>query len=480
MNAQLQSLMPVLPELVLAGGAMLLLMVGAFSAQTGRSSAIVNAWCVALLVAVAWILLMYVPAGRTELFGGSFIVDEYARFLKVLAVIGSAGALLLSFNYLDDIKQQKFEYGVLFLLSTLGMLMLISANDLIALYLGLELMSLPLYVVAASNRDSIRSTEAGLKYFVLGALSSGMLLYGASLIYGFTGTVNFAGIAKATSGGANLGLIFGLVFLFAGFCFKVSAVPFHMWTPDVYEGSPTPVTAFFASAPKVAGIAIFVRATMVAFPSITHEWQQIVVFVSIASMVLGAFAAIGQKNIKRLLAYSSIGHMGFALVGLAAGTQEGVQGVLIYMALYVVMTLGTFACVLAMRRDGMLVENISDLSGLARTHPGMAFFLAMLLFSLAGIPPLAGFFAKFYVFLAAIKAGLFVLAVIGVLASVVGAYYYLLIVKVMYFDEPAKSFQEMPGLLRLVLAVTGLINILFFAYPGPLLGAATAAAKSLF
>jgi NADH-quinone oxidoreductase subunit N len=424
--------------------------------------------------------MMYVPAGRIELFGGSFVVDDYARFLKVLAVIGSAGSLLLSFNYLDDIKQQKFEYGVLFLLSTLGMMMLISANDLIALYLGLELMSLPLYVVAASNRDSIRSTEAGLKYFVLGALSSGMLLYGASLIYGFTGTVNFAGIAKATANGANLGLIFGLVFLFAGFCFKISAVPFHMWTPDVYEGSPTPVTAFFASAPKVAGIAIFVRATMVAFPGITHEWQQIVVFVSIASMVLGAFAAIGQKNIKRLLAYSSIGHMGFALVGLAAGTQEGVQGVLIYMSLYVVMTLGTFACVLSMRRDGMLVENISDLSGLARTQPGMAFFLAMLLFSLAGIPPLAGFFAKFYVFLAAIKAGLFVLAVLGVLASVVGAYYYLLIVKVMYFDEPAKSFQDMPGLMRLVLAVTGLINILFFAYPGPLLGAATAAAKSLF
>ncbi len=480
MTAHLQPLMPVLPELILAFGAMLMLMIGVCIVQSERSASIVNAWCVAILVAVAWVLLMYVPAGRTELFGGSFVVDDFARFLKVLTVIGSGGALLLSFNYLNDIKQQKFEYGVLFLLSTLGMMMLISANDLIALYLGLELMSLPLYVVAASNRDSIRSTEAGLKYFVLGALSSGMLLYGASLIYGFTGTVNFAGIAKATSHGATLGLIFGLVFLFVGFCFKISAVPFHMWTPDVYEGSPTPVTAFFAAAPKVAGMAIFVRATVVAFPGITHDWQQIVVFVSIASMVLGAFAAIGQKNIKRLLAYSSIGHMGFALVGLAAGTQEGVQGVLIYMSIYVVMTLGTFACVLSMRRDGMLVENISDLAGLARTQPGMAFFLAMLLFSLAGIPPLAGFFAKFYVFLAAIKAGLYVLAVIGVLASVVGAYYYLTIVKIMYFDEPAKSFQDMPGLLRLVLAITGLINILFFAYPGPLLGAATAAAKSLF
>jgi len=315
---------------------------------------------------------------------------------------------------------------------------------------------------------------------VLGALSSGMLLYGASLIYGFTGTVSFADIAKATAGGANIGLIFGLVFLFVGFCFKISAVPFHMWAPDVYEGAPTPVTAFFAAAPKVAGIAIFTRATVVAFPGITHEWQQIVVFVAIASMALGAFAAIGQKNIKRLMAYSSIGHMGFALVGLAAGTPEGVQGVLVYMSIYVAMTLGTFACILSMRRDGTLVENISDLAGLSRTHPAMAFFLAMLLFSLAGIPPLAGFFAKFYVFLAAIKAGLYALAVIGVLASVVGAFYYLTIVKLMYFDEPAQSFQRMPGLLCLVLGVAGLLNLLFFAYPAPILGAATTAAKSLF
>jgi NADH-quinone oxidoreductase subunit N len=270
------------------------------------------------------------------------------------------------------------------------------------------------------------------------------------------------------------------VFMFVGFCFKISAVPFHMWTPDVYEGAPTPVTAFFAAAPKVAGIAIFVRATTVAFPGITHEWQQIVVFVSIASMALGAFAAIGQRNIKRLMAYSSIGHMGFALVGLAAGTAEGVQGVLVYMAIYVAMTLGVFAVILSMRRDGKFVETIGDLAGLARTHPTMAFFMAMLLFSLAGIPPLAGFFAKFYVFLAAIKAGLYTLAVIGVLTSVVGAFYYLTIVKIMYFDEPVKGFQRMPGLLRLVLCVAGLINILFFAYPAPLLGAATSAAKSLF
>ncbi|MBV9261189.1 MAG: NADH-quinone oxidoreductase subunit NuoN, partial [Pseudolabrys sp.] len=354
-----------------------------------------------------------------------------------------------------------------------------SANDLIALYLGLELMSLALYVVAASNRDSVRSTEAGLKYFVLGALSSGMLLYGASLVYGFTGTVSFQGIAKA-AGTGGIGLIFGLVFLFVGFCFKISAVPFHMWTPDVYEGAPTPVTAFFAGAPKVAAIAMFVRATIVAFPGITHQWQQIVVFVAIASMLLGSFAAIGQRNIKRLLAYSSIGHMGFALVGLAAGTAEGVQGVMVYMAIYVAMTLGAFAVVLSMRRGGRLVENIADLSGLARTHPGTAFFLGALMFSLAGVPPLAGFFAKFYVFLAAIKAGLYLLAVVGVVASVIGAYYYLVIVKVMYFDAPEKGFAPMPASLRLVLVVAGLINILFFAYPAPLLGAATAAAKSLF
>jgi len=476
---QISDLRPMLPEIVMACGAMVMLMVGVGIYQSERSARIVNGFCLAVLALTGLIVAMQ-PPGRTVMFHGSFMVDEYARFLKLLAIIGSGGALMLSLNWLSAEKQQRFEYGVLFLLSTLGMMMLISAVDLIALYLGLELMSLPLYVVAASHRDNVKSTEAGLKYFVLGALSSGMLLYGASLIYGFTGTVAFTGIAKATTLGASLGLIFGLVFLFVGFCFKISAVPFHMWTPDVYEGAPTPVAAFFAAAPKVAGIAVFVRATVVAFPGIIHEWQQIVVFVSIASMMLGAFAAIGQRNIKRLMAYSSIGHMGFALVGLAAGTPEGVQGVLIYISIYVTMTLGMFACILAMRRDGVFVENISDLAGLTRTQPTMAFFLAMLLFSLAGIPPLAGFFAKFYVFLAAIKAGLYTLAVIGVVTSVVGAFYYLAIVKVMYFDEPAKPFESMPGLVRLVLGVTGLINILFFAYPAPLLGAATAAAKSLF
>jgi NADH-quinone oxidoreductase subunit N len=474
---EFRDLLPALPELVLAVGAMVLLMLGAFR---GERTAGPVSWLAILLMIVAGAIVVALPGNKLVAFGGSFIVDPFARFLKLLALTGSAVAILMSFGYLKTEKHEKFEYPILILLSTTGMLMLISAADLIALYLGLELMSLSLYVVAAIDRDSIRSTEAGLKYFVLGALSSGMLLYGASLVYGFTGTVSFAGIAKA-AGQGGIGLVFGLVFLFAGFCFKISAVPFHMWTPDVYEGAPTPITAFFAAAPKVAGIAMFVRTTVVAFPEIAAQWQQIVIFVAIASMALGAFAAIGQRNIKRLMAYSSIGHMGFALVGLASGTAEGVQGVLVYMAVYVAMTLGTFACILSMRRDGQLVENISDLAGLARTKPVMAFFLLVLLFSLAGIPPFAGFFAKFYVFLAAINAGLFTLAVVGVITSVVGAYYYLAIVKVIYFDEPAQPFGPMPLELRAVLGVSGLFNLLFLVYPGPyIIDAATAAAKSLF
>ena len=474
--AQLPTLVPLLPEFVLGIGAMALLMLGVFRGEPGGRA--VDLIAIALL-AVAGIVLVTLPAGKLTTFGGSFVVDDFARFLKVLALLGSAAAIVMSLDYAQKERQQRFEYSVLILLSTLGMLMLISAADLIALYLGLELMSLPLYVVAASYRDNLRATEAGLKYFVLGALSSGMLLYGASLVYGFTGTVTFSGIAQAAGQGGT-GLIFGIVFLFAGFCFKVSAVPFHMWTPDVYEGAPTPVTAFFAAAPKVAGIAMFVRVAVTAFPSIATQWQQIVVFVSIASMVLGSFAAIGQRSIKRLMAYSSIGHMGFALIGLAAGTSQGVQGVLVYIAIYVSMTLGVFAVILSMRRETGMVETIDQLAGLARTHPTRAFFMAMLLFSMAGIPPLAGFFAKFYVFLAAIKAGLYILSVIGVLASVVGAYYYLVIIKTMYFDEPAGAFVDMPYELGAVLVLAGLFNILFFAYPGPLVGVASAAAHSLF
>jgi NADH-quinone oxidoreductase subunit N len=470
-------LLPVLPEMVLAIGAMVLLMLGAYRGQ--QATRLVTGLAVCLLVLAGLLELVWLPAGKLTTFGGSFIVDDFARFLKILALIGSAATLILSTEYLADSSRRIFEYAILVLLSTLGMMVLISAGDLIMLYLGLELMSLALYVVAASNRDNAKSTEAGLKYFVLGALSSGMLLYGASLIYGFTGTVSFVGIAAAVKTG-SIGIVFGLVFLLAGLCFKVSAVPFHMWTPDVYEGAPTPVTAFFASAPKVAAMAVFTRVTLTAFPGIVPQWQQIVVFVSIASMALGSFAAIGQKSIKRLMAYSSIGHMGFALVGLAAGTAEGAQGVLVYVAIYVAMTLGSFSIILAMKRNGQHVENISDFAGLSRTNPLLAFFFAMLLFSLAGVPPLAGFFGKFYVFVAAINAGLFALSVIGVLTSVIGAYYYLRIVKVMYFDEPLTQLDPVRPELRAVLAVAGLFNILFCVFPGPLVSMASAAAKSLF
>src|SRR6516164_6867379 len=436
--AQLPNLIPLLPEFFLCIGAMALLLVGVY--RPADTSRFIDGAAIVLL-ALAGVILAMLPPGKLVTFGGSFIVDEFARFLKILALLGSAAAIVMSIDYAKREGQERFEYSVLILLSTLGMLMLISAADLIALYLGLELMSLPLYVVAASYRSSLRATEAGLKYFVLGALSSGMLLYGASLIYGFTGTVSFAGIAHA-AGQGGIGLIFGIVFLFAGFCFKVSAVPFHMWTPDVYEGAPTPVTAFFSAAPKVAGMAMFVRTAVMAYPS--------------------------------------IGHMGFALIGLAAGTSEGVQGVLVYIAIYVTMTLGVFAVILSMRRATGMVESIDQLAGLARTQPTMAFFLAMLLFSMAGVPPLAGFFAKYYVFLAAIKAGLYVLAVIGVVTSVIGAYYYLSIVKIMYFDEPVGKFEQMPYELRVVLAICGLFNIFFFVYPAPLVGIASAAAHSLF
>jgi NADH-quinone oxidoreductase subunit N len=477
MNQALQfpALQALYPEILLVLGAMALLMLGVFRGD--RSTGAVNGFAVLLLLAAG--VLVCLQDGTTHAFNGSFVSDAFARFLKVVALIGSAVTIVLATEFLSAPQRQRYEFAILIVLATAGMMMLISAADLIALYLGLELMSLSLYVIAALDRDNVKSTEAGLKYFVLGALSSGMLLYGSSLVYGFTGTVEFSGIAKAVQSG-GLGLTFGLVFVFAGLCFKVSAVPFHMWTPDVYEGAPTPVTAFFASAPKVAAMSVFVRASMTAFPGIAEQWQQIIVFVSIASMVLGGFAGIGQVNIKRLMAYSSIGNMGYALIGLAAGSPDGVQSVLIYVSIYVAMTLGTFACIVAMRRADGPVEKIADLAGLARTKPGMAFFLAMLLFSLAGVPPLAGFFGKFYVFLAAMKAGLYTLAILGVLASVVAAYYYLAIVKTMYFDEPATPFEPMRGELKTVLAVSGLFVILFFVYPAPLVEAAAAAAKSLF
>lgn len=475
------SLAPIYPELLLAVGSFLLLMLGAFGGESDDTGETIGWFAIALMIAAGALIILQ-PAATTFLFNDAFINDRFARFMKLLVLGGSAVALVLSFDYLRDKGLMRFEYPVLVLLATVGMMMMISANDLIALYLGLELQSLALYVMAAMKRDNVRSSEAGLKYFVLGALSSGMLLYGASLIYGFTGSTSFSTIASvvATEGAAqNIGLIVGLVFLLVGLAFKVSAVPFHMWTPDVYEGAPTPITAFFAAAPKLAAMALLIRALGGAFPGFEPQWQQIVVFMSIASMLLGAFAAIGQNNIKRLMAYSSIGHIGFALVGLAAGSQEGAQGVLIYLAIYLVMTLGTFACILAMRRQNEQVEDINELAGLSQTNLPMAFVLAMLMFSLAGIPPLAGFWGKFYVFSAAMKEGLYALAVIGVLASVVGAYYYLRIVKIMFFDEPKEKFSEISAKVGFVMLASAVFVLGFIVIPAPLIEAAASAAKSL-
>jgi NADH-quinone oxidoreductase subunit N len=470
------------PEIVLVVGALALLMLGVFRPESDREAETIGWLAIGVLGLAAWLVLNQ-PAGKQALFDGAFVVDGFARFMKLLTFVATAGALFLSFDYMRETHSHKFEYPVLVLLATAGMGMMISAGDLIALYLGLELQSLALYVVAAIRRDDVRSSEAGLKYFVLGALSSGMLLYGASLIYGFTGATTFTAIAaaaKASGAGQDIGLIIGLVFLLVGLAFKISAVPFHMWTPDVYEGAPTPVTAFFAAAPKAAAVALLMRVTLGAFAGVGPQWQQVVAALAIASMGLGAFAAIGQTNIKRLLAYSAIGNIGYALIGLAAASPEGARGVIIYMVIYVAMTLGAFACVLAMRRPQGMVEEIDELSGLAQTNLAMATVLALLLFSLAGLPPLAGFFAKFYVFVAAVKEGLWGLAVFGVLASVVGAYYYVRIVKIMFFDAPKEGFLAVPVKAGTIMGLTGLFMFLYVAWPAPLVDAAGAAAKTLF
>ncbi len=473
----LPALGPALPEIVLALGAIAMVLVGAIRGE--RATRLLEGAALALLALA--LVLVVTGHGRQVTFNDAFVVDGFARFMKVLTLLGAAATILLSAQPLRREGAMRFEFPILVVLATVGMMMMISANDLISLYVGLELQSLALYVVAAFDRDNAKSTEAGLKYFVLGALSSGMLLYGASLVYGFTGTVTFAGIAEATKGGhAGVGLLFGIVFIAAGVAFKISAVPFHMWTPDVYEGAPTPVAAFFASAPKMAAMAMVIRVFVGAFPGALGDWRQIIVFIAIASMALGAFAAIGQRNIKRLLAYSSIANMGYALVGLAAGTPDGVRGVMIYMAIYLATTLGTFACVLMMRRDGQAVEDIGELAGLSRSNPWMAFALAMMMFSFAGIPPLAGFWGKFYVFLAAVDAKLYGLAVIGVLTSVVGAYYYLRLVKVMYFDEPRPGFEPADAGIKAVLIVSTAFVVLLWLVPAPLFNSAAAAAKSLF
>ena len=477
MATALPSIATILPELVLAVGALALILVGAF--QGLRAINLVNGAAFAVVIVAALAVVFQAPRTETA-FNGSFVVDDFARFMKVVTLLGAAATLALAIDEMSRQRQKPFELAILVLLSALGMLLMISANDLIALYVGLELSSLALYVLAAIDRNNAKASEAGLKYFVLGALSSGMLLYGASLIYGFTGSVSFAGIAAAVKAGSGPGLMFGLVFLLAGLAFKISAVPFHMWTPDVYEGAPTPVTAYFAATNKIAAMALTTRVLIQAFGTDVAEWRQIVVFISIASMGLGAFAAIGQRNLKRLMAYSSIGHVGYALVGLSAGTQDGVNGVLVYMAIYMAMTVGTFGCILAMRTKDGSVETIEDLAGLSKSQPAFAFVLMVLMFSLAGVPPLAGFWAKWYVFSAAVDAGLVPLAVIGFLTSVVGAYYYLRIVKVMYFDDGPARFVPLSGVLKAVLTICGVVVILFGLVPTPIVTAAAAAAKSLF
>ncbi|MHA6325617.1 NADH-quinone oxidoreductase subunit NuoN [Roseivivax sp. CAU 1753] len=424
----------ILPEIVIAVFAMLALIGAVYTGKDTLSSMLV--WVTAGLFAIVALWIATSGSGTEVAFGGMFIDDSFARFAKVTILVSAAAVLMMSQDYMARRGILRFEYPLLIALAAVGMMMMVSAGDLMSLYMGLELQSLALYVVASLRRDSVVSTEAGLKYFVLGALSSGLLLYGASLTYGFAGTTLFSGIIEAAGEGqASLGLLFGLVFMASGLAFKVSAVPFHMWTPDVYEGSPTPVTAFFATAPKVAAMALFARLMFEAFGGVVGDWQQIIAFLSVLSMFLGAIAAIGQTNIKRLMAYSSIAHMGYALMGLAAGTQFGVQALLIYMAIYVTMNVGTFAFILSMERDGHPVTDIASLNSFAKVEPGRALAMLVLLFSLAGVPPLVGFFGKFYVLRAAYEGGLAWLAIAGVVASVIGAFYYLRIVYYMYFGE---------------------------------------------
>ncbi|MGF1543681.1 MAG: NADH-quinone oxidoreductase subunit NuoN [Parvularculaceae bacterium] len=469
------------PELSLVVGAMALLIFGVFNDRPDGARLVASV-STALLVAAA--LIVVVSGGEaTTAFDGAFRFDAFAAFAKIVIFIAAAFAIAMSSDYPSASDLGRFEYPILILLAAVGMALMVSANDLIALYMGVETQSLALYILAAFNRDSRRSTEAGLKYFVLGALSSGLLLYGASLVYGFSGSTSFEAIANVARAEAdNVGLIVGLVFLISGLAFKVSAAPFHMWTPDVYEGAPTPVTAFFAAAPKLAAMALFARALIAPFPEIIADWRPVIMMIAVASMAVGSFSALAQTNIKRLMAYSSIGHMGFALVGLAAGTDKGVSGLLVYMASYVVMTIGVFACILMMRRRGGMTENISDLAGLSQTNPGFALAMTILFLSLLGFPPTGGFFGKLFVFGAAVDEGLIWLAVVGVVLSAVAAYYYLRVLWIMWFDAPAPAFERAPGWRRGATAAAAaalMLPVILIAI-GPLQSAANDAAAALF
>tara|TARA_E500000305_G_scaffold1869_1_gene1787 strand:- start:1590 stop:3023 length:1434 start_codon:yes stop_codon:yes gene_type:complete len=473
---------PAAGEIFLAAAAMALLMFGVFKGGKAQEA---TSWLAVAVLLVAGGLVMSHGGDTTPAFFGMFQAGPFAQFAKILILAGSILSIIMSRSTFRQDSFERFEYPVLIVLSTLGMLMMVSANDMIALYVGLETQSLALYVIASIRRDTLKSTEAGLKYFVLGALSSGMLLYGSSMVYGFAGTTEFDALANVFAGlegqQPSVGLIIGLVFVICGLAFKISAVPFHMWTPDVYEGAPTPVTALFAVAPKVAALALFLRVLLEPFGALVGEWQQIIALIAVLSMAIGAIAAIVQTNIKRLMAYSSIGHMGYALVGLAAANEAGVSGILVYLALYLFMNVGTFACILSMRRQGRPVEGIHDLAGLSKTHPGMAAMIMIFMFSMAGIPPLAGFFGKWFVFMAAVNAGLFALAILGVIASVIGAFYYLRIVKIMYFDDAEEPLDTaVPGDLKIIMTVMAAVTLLFFIVPAPLVSSAKAAASALF
>ena len=465
-----------MPELVLALCGLAIL-VGGVMPKRDTTFPVSIATLGALLLAAGLVLAQK----QGVAFGGQYVADSFSSFMKILCLLGAAAGLIMSMDFFAKEGLSRFEFPVLVLFATVGMMVMISANDLMALYMGLELLSLPLYVIAAIDRDNPRSAEAGLKYFVLGALASGLLLYGSSLIYGFAGTMNFDRLADALAApeGVGPGVIVGIVFIIAALAFKISAVPFHMWTPDVYEGAPTPVTAFFAAAPKIAAVALLTRVLAGPFGDVASQWQQVILLCSLGSMVLGAFAAIGQRNIKRLMAYSSIGHVGFALMGLAVGGPSGLRGVVVYMAIYLFMTVGSFCVLIAMRRNGKAVEGVDDLAGLGRTDPAMALAMAVFMFSMAGVPPLAGFFSKLYVLLPAIEQGYFFLATVGVLSSIVSAYYYLRVIKVMYFDPALPAFDPRPAGVSVLLAGTGLFTAFFFLFPAPLLAAARVAVAAL-
>jgi len=457
----MQTILYILPEIFLSLAIMFLLMLGVF---IKKSFKLVNLLTIlSLIFAIA--LVLNQPNEVVKVFNESYIIDRLSIFMKVLTLLFCFFVLLSSKDYIKNNNIDKIEYPIIILASTLGMILMISSYDLIIFYLGLELQSLCLYILASFKRDDERSTEAGLKYFVLSALASGILLYGCSLIYGFTGSTNFE-IISANLNEANTGAVFGIVFIIVGLAFKVSAVPFHMWTPDVYEGSPTSVTSFFALVPKIAAISVFIRFMYVPFVNVISQWQTIIIFLSIASMILGAVAAIGQSNIKRLMAYSSIGHMGYALAGIAAGTNAGIQSTIIYLTIYLVMNLGAFGCIFMMKRENIFYEDINDLSGLSKNHPMLALSFLIILFSLAGIPPLAGFFAKFYVFMAVIEVKMYALAIIGLLTTVVSAFYYLRIIKVIYFDKPKKPFEESYDWgLKISLILSSILILIYFIYP---------------